>query len=162
MLGDYLYIDGGYVSQVASGNDSLAVNTTLALSLTTSWTNETAAFDAIDKASAGAPDLSMPVFWKDDAAGVLYSWAGMTIRSDQVDDDINLWRLDPDGAGGGTVRTPRPFLRFLFCAVDGEMLFETSWRVTTLWVHNGLLHSVTYPHPDAFLHVLYNHYHADY
>ncbi|KAI1410830.1 hypothetical protein F5Y13DRAFT_166908 [Hypoxylon sp. FL1857] len=111
VFGDYLYIDGGVLSQRSNGTDSNStqsdqiypsypVNSTLSLRLNESWTNDTAIFRSISKT---APLLSQQIYWSDpsNGAGALYTWAGMALGSDPPPTN-EQWLFNADGTGGGT------------------------------------------------------------
>ncbi|KAI1459324.1 hypothetical protein F4805DRAFT_77319 [Annulohypoxylon moriforme] len=111
-LGNYLYIDGGELSQQINGTGSnstqsgqifpsyAVANSTFSLNLTESWTNETVSFHSISKT---APLLDQQIHWSDpnNGAGALYTWGGMAVGSDPPPEN-QLWLLNTDGNGGGT------------------------------------------------------------
>ncbi|TDZ26010.1 Kelch repeat-containing protein [Colletotrichum orbiculare MAFF 240422] len=113
VVGDYLYIDGGEVSQLFNGRNSSAslpswpVNSTLSVHLGESWTNSTVTFRSTPK--TGAPKLNKQALWRDPAATAFYAWGGITSYFAQPPAN-ELWRFEVDGAGGGAwarAATPR-------------------------------------------------------
>ncbi|KAI1189260.1 hypothetical protein F5B17DRAFT_428722 [Nemania serpens] len=102
VLGDYLYIDGGQITERVNGSapaDSPAynVNTTWSVDLTETWTNETVRFRSIPKT---APHLGTQIHWTDPSTKSLYTWGGST--SDGSSPSQGLWRFTADGSGGGS------------------------------------------------------------
>ncbi|KAI1334825.1 hypothetical protein F5Y15DRAFT_264612 [Xylariaceae sp. FL0016] len=102
VIGDYVYIDGGGITEKSnssdpSGSSTFAVNSTLSISLKESWTNETVQFWSIEKT---APSLNKQVFWTEESTNSLYTWAGSTYGNDLPPNE--LWTLAADDDGGGT------------------------------------------------------------
>ncbi|KAH8160790.1 hypothetical protein CIB48_g7455 [Xylaria polymorpha] len=104
VLGDYLYIDGGQLTERVNG-----MNTTWSIDLTEAWTAETVPLRAIWKT---APLRSKQIHWTDPSTTSLYTWGGIT--SDGSPPSQDLWRFQADGSGGGswTQVTQRDFLTF--------------------------------------------------
>ncbi|GAW24627.1 hypothetical protein ANO14919_142180 [Xylariales sp. No.14919] len=114
VLGDYLYIDGGQITErvndsTPANSPSYDVATTWSIDLTESWTNETVKLRSIPKK---APLLAKQVHWTDPAKGSLYTWGGFT--SDGSSPSQALWRFTADGSGGGSWAqvTQRDYLNF--------------------------------------------------
>ncbi|KAI0477950.1 hypothetical protein F4859DRAFT_42674 [Xylaria cf. heliscus] len=114
VLGDYLYVDGGQMTERVNGSapadsPSFAVNTTWSIDLTEAWTTDTVPLRSIPKT---APPLSKQVHWTDPSTGSLYTWGGIT--TDGSSPNQGLWRFQADGSGGGswTQVTQRDFLSF--------------------------------------------------
>ncbi|KAI1421022.1 hypothetical protein F5Y12DRAFT_67382 [Xylaria sp. FL1777] len=114
VLGDYLYIDGGQMTERVDGSapadsPSFNVATTWSINMTESWTNDTVQLRSIPKA---APLLSKQIHWTDPSAESLYTWGGFT--SDGSSPSQALWRFSPDGSGGGAWAqvTQRDYLDF--------------------------------------------------
>ncbi|KAI1747543.1 hypothetical protein F4782DRAFT_419517 [Xylaria castorea] len=102
VLGDYLYVDGGQITERVNGSapadsPSFDVNTTWSIDLTEAWTAETVPLRSIPKT---APLLSKQVHWTDPSTKSLYTWGGFT--SDGSSPSHNLWRFQADGSGGGS------------------------------------------------------------
>ncbi|KAI1820760.1 hypothetical protein F4861DRAFT_542628 [Xylaria intraflava] len=115
VIGDYLYIDGGEITEQVNGSSPAdspvyKVGTTWSIDLTQSWTNETVKFQSIPKQS---PTLSQQTHWVDTSTQSLYTWGGFT-ADDGAPPDQQLWRLAADGKGGGSWSqvTQRDFLSF--------------------------------------------------
>ncbi|KAI1383143.1 uncharacterized protein F4822DRAFT_93907 [Hypoxylon trugodes] len=108
-LGDYVYIDGGEISQKSNGTDittngtqsyaSYSVTSTLSLSLKDSWTNRTVQLQSIPKQ---APSLDQQIYWSDpsNGAGAFYTWGGMAAGS-ATPPTNEQWLFNADGSGGG-------------------------------------------------------------
>ncbi|CAJ2512891.1 Uu.00g010100.m01.CDS01 [Anthostomella pinea] len=101
VIGDYVYIDGGMVTERVNSSDpgaspSYAVNSTLSISLKESWTNETVELRSIPKT---APLLSKQIHWTDPSTSSFYTWGGMSNTGSPPSNE--LWRLAADGEGGG-------------------------------------------------------------
>ncbi|KAI0193442.1 hypothetical protein F4808DRAFT_358465 [Astrocystis sublimbata] len=114
VLGDYLYIDGGQVTERVNDSNpadspSFDAQTTWSIDLTEAWTPEKVSIRSIPKA---APLLNEQVHWTDPSTSSLYTWGGIT--SNGSSPDRALWRLRADGSGGGswTQVTQRDFLNF--------------------------------------------------
>ncbi|KAK7910925.1 kelch repeat protein [Apiospora marii] len=101
VLGDYVYIDGGEVSQLVDGvadegHHSYLVNTTLSIPISSSWTNETVALRSIPKS---APPQNAPITWVDTSTSSFYGWGGFKFQGPPADNLI--WKFKADGKGGG-------------------------------------------------------------
>ncbi|KAI2621142.1 hypothetical protein GGR54DRAFT_639271 [Hypoxylon sp. NC1633] len=107
-LENYLYIDGGELSQPTNGTGSnstqsgqtypsYAVSSTLSLKLSESWTNDTVEIRAINKT---VPLLDQQIYWSDASINSFYTWGGMTVGS-QPPPQNELWLFNADGRGGG-------------------------------------------------------------
>ncbi|EJT74120.1 hypothetical protein GGTG_07968 [Gaeumannomyces tritici R3-111a-1] len=103
ILGDYLYVDGGEVSRLIDGQvqepPSTQVNSTLSLSLKSSWTNSTAKWTETSR--AGVPKLVKTGFWPDPRTKSFYQWAGSMVYN-AIPPPNQLWRFAADGAGRGS------------------------------------------------------------
>ncbi|KAK3313218.1 hypothetical protein B0H66DRAFT_569792 [Apodospora peruviana] len=105
VIGDYLYIDGGEVSQLYDGNNgmgapSYAMNGTLSISLKESWTNSSVTIREIAKPAA-APVLNRPALWRDPSGMGFYTLNGVTYMFGQPPPS-SIWKFTADGAGGGS------------------------------------------------------------
>ncbi|KAI0449191.1 hypothetical protein F5B21DRAFT_62696 [Xylaria acuta] len=114
VLGDYLYVDGGQITERVNGSTpadspSFDVDTTWSIDLTEAWTTETVPLRSIPKT---APLLSKQVHWTDPSTKSLYTWGGFT--TDGSSPSQNLWRFQADGSGGGswTQVTQRDYVTF--------------------------------------------------
>ncbi|KAI1373689.1 hypothetical protein F4677DRAFT_215189 [Hypoxylon crocopeplum] len=108
-FGNYLYIDGGELSQRTNGTEtnstqsgqtypSYAVSSTLSLSLNETWTNETVELRSIPKT---APLLDQQIYWSDYSINTFYTWGGTAVGND-TPPEKELWLFNADGTGGGT------------------------------------------------------------
>ncbi|KAK0648839.1 hypothetical protein B0T16DRAFT_121319 [Cercophora newfieldiana] len=111
VLGDYVYIDGGEVSQLYDGRNGSAqqpsypANGTLSISLKTSWTNASVVFKQSAKA---APRLNQQAIFGDPSGSAFYIWGGAMPYFGQPP-PLEIWRFAADGNGGGAwaKETPR-------------------------------------------------------
>ncbi|KAI1739452.1 hypothetical protein F4680DRAFT_136657 [Xylaria scruposa] len=114
LLGDYLYVDGGQVTErvndsAPADSPSFDVTTTWSINMTEAWTADTVPLQAIPKT---APLLSKQAHWIDYSTNSLYTWGGFT--SDGSSPSHGLWRFKADGSGGGswTQVTQRDYASF--------------------------------------------------
>jgi len=99
VLNDFLYIDGGIISQLEDGEVlSGSLNSTISISLSASWSTDNTIRRSIPKL---ALKTSWPAVWADTMAGVFYSWGG-SLPDHKVTQDSVLWKFTADGYGGGT------------------------------------------------------------
>ncbi|KAF6832605.1 kelch repeat protein [Colletotrichum musicola] len=106
VVGDYLYIDGGEVSQLDSSGtkhvetfrNSSAVNSTLSINLSQSWSSSTVSIRTIPKS---AMTMTGQALWNHD--GVLYIWGGHVPNfQGEVLGPPASWKFTTDGRGGGS------------------------------------------------------------
>ncbi|KAF2967508.1 hypothetical protein GQX73_g6054 [Xylaria multiplex] len=109
VLGDYLYIDGGQITERVNDSTPADITTTWSIDLTESWTNETVKLRSIPKE---APLLAKQIHWTDSTRKSLYTWGGFT--SNGSSPNQALWRFTADASGGGTWTqvTQRDYLNF--------------------------------------------------
>ncbi|KAK4172368.1 hypothetical protein QBC36DRAFT_247700 [Triangularia setosa] len=106
VMGDYLYIDGGEVSHLDDGKNttdkhaSHALNHTLSIPLSVSWTNQTVTFKKIPKPQS-VPRLNCQAAWRDPSDTAFYIWGGVTSYAAQPPPS-ELWKFTTDGFGGGS------------------------------------------------------------
>ncbi|KAK0381984.1 kelch repeat protein [Colletotrichum limetticola] len=105
VIGGYVYIDGGEVSQLYNGKNgttanhpSWPVNSTLSICLEQSWTNSSVTMTSTPK---NGPKLNWQAIWRDPSSTGFYVWGGMTSYSD-TPPAKELWHFKVDGNGGGT------------------------------------------------------------
>ncbi|KAH8892223.1 hypothetical protein GQ53DRAFT_823023 [Thozetella sp. PMI_491] len=102
-LGDFLYIDGGWIIQHGDGEPEglpmVPVNSTLSIPLKTKWTNTTVAMNEIKKSDA--PDLIRETLWIDHNRQAIYMWADRQKTDGTLSNDTRIWKLVVDGTGGG-------------------------------------------------------------
>ncbi|KAI8960708.1 hypothetical protein F5Y11DRAFT_254444 [Daldinia sp. FL1419] len=109
-FGNYVYIDGGQMFRPNNENGTnstqldpytpYAVNSTLSLDLTESWTSETVGIRSIPKT---APLFGQQVLWSDHSynPGGFSVWGGMTMDNEPPPED-QFWYFHTDGSGGGS------------------------------------------------------------
>ncbi|KAK0610852.1 hypothetical protein B0T14DRAFT_529203 [Immersiella caudata] len=102
VLGNYVYIDGGEISQLDGGKigsrTSNPVNSTLSIDISKSWTAESVVIRSILKPG---PNKSNVHLFTDKEAGAFYSWGGKWIFGINMTETA-LWKFTADGNGGGT------------------------------------------------------------
>ncbi|KAK1729976.1 hypothetical protein CaCOL14_004002 [Colletotrichum acutatum] len=105
VIGDYVYIDGGEVSQLYDGkvgaptdHPSWAVNSTLSISLKRSWTNSSVTMTSTPQ---NGPKLSKQAIWRDPSSNGFYVWGGTMAYFDKSPAK-EMWHFKVDGNGGGT------------------------------------------------------------
>ncbi|KAI0017514.1 hypothetical protein F4780DRAFT_796077 [Xylariomycetidae sp. FL0641] len=143
VIGDYVYIDGGTISERVNGSEPGSIQDTLSISLKESWTNETVAMQTIPKE---APHLGRQIYWTDTSTNSMYTWGG--IATNGTPPSSELWRFEANETGGGawtqvTQRDYRDFIRLLSptgsaftqgngvgYALGGQVSAETDARVT--------------------------------
>ncbi|KAH9905351.1 hypothetical protein F4778DRAFT_729703 [Xylariomycetidae sp. FL2044] len=104
VVGDYLYIDGGEISQTVDGelytingsHWSWQVNHTLSIPLREAWTNKSVTPKIINKE---APTLNKAALWPYDDS--IYMWGGQGPYGN-VPATKDLWQFRTDGQGGGS------------------------------------------------------------
>jgi hypothetical protein len=110
VLGSYVYVDGGEISQLDDSTGVLPewdinpVNSTLSLDMTRSWTTLDVSFRSIPKPG---PTTGKAVLWTDAASNQLYSWGGMWSHGLNMSRS-QVWRFTADGTGGGTSSVESP------------------------------------------------------
>jgi len=106
VLGDYLYMNGGEVSQLVNGEfanwrASDPMNSTISIDLKSSWATTNAVRRTIAKPE-DAPITNWPVLWTDASAGVFYSWGGAYAYGLNIRNNTPQWKFTADGSGSGT------------------------------------------------------------
>ncbi|KFA73897.1 hypothetical protein S40288_10543 [Stachybotrys chartarum IBT 40288] len=101
VIGDYIYFDGGEVSQLGNRGRTWrgSANSILSIDLSTSWTSEGVQIREVPKPSAMIPMVKQAIF-TDESTGRFYIWGGHTTVDYSIGDPI-LWYFTPDGNGGG-------------------------------------------------------------
>ncbi|KAF6838715.1 kelch repeat protein [Colletotrichum plurivorum] len=107
VIGNYLYFDGGEVSQLVDGKNltfraSNPVNSTLSLDLSTSWTPSKVVMKQTQKGSA--PKMMRQAIFTDKSSNAFYIWGGFA-SYDGKPPDPQLWKFDTDSKGGGAWST---------------------------------------------------------
>ncbi|KAL1634846.1 hypothetical protein SLS58_010529 [Diplodia intermedia] len=103
VVGDFLYIDGGKLSQNISGELDTIVprvqNTTLSIDMRTSWTNDSVKMTEIDRGDT--PIFTFPNLWPSESSSSFYLWAGMRAPDNAVP-NLGLWKFTADGSSSGS------------------------------------------------------------
>ncbi|KAH8892581.1 hypothetical protein GQ53DRAFT_822784 [Thozetella sp. PMI_491] len=104
VLGNYLYIDGGEVSQYVSDREDTVIsrpsNSTLSIPLDKSWTPSTAIFSTVSKGASRV--VKQGALWTDPSSGLFYEWAGEGPYGNRIGaNNSHIWKFTPDGKGGG-------------------------------------------------------------
>ncbi|KAK0739457.1 hypothetical protein B0T21DRAFT_382487 [Apiosordaria backusii] len=127
-IGDYLYIEGGELTQLIGdqtkleeGSQSTYLNSTLSIDMSKSWDASTVPIRIIDnKVSGKPPARSRPSVWVNQQDGSFYVWGGMVSYKKQRDMPRvpELYKFVADGSGGGkwSIETPSnpEFLRMVY------------------------------------------------
>ncbi|KAI4109723.1 MAG: hypothetical protein L6R37_000410 [Teloschistes peruensis] len=111
VVGDYVFIDGGEIalgqqSYPTNGSmpnptyDPVALNVTLSLPLTESWTPDTVRFNVIIK--PGMPLWNFQSLWHDATDDSLWAFGGEISLLASHDPDLGIWNMKLNGGGGGT------------------------------------------------------------
>ncbi|KAH8752940.1 hypothetical protein BGZ57DRAFT_912299 [Hyaloscypha finlandica] len=118
VLGDYLYIDGGELSQLVDGvpddgfeSHNRPNNITLSIDLSSSWKNATVAINLVPKGLA--PILNHETLWKTPDRNSCFLWAGETSLLIYGSPPLEVWKFNIDNLGGGTW-SPAPSSDTLF------------------------------------------------
>lgn len=107
MIGDYLYIDGGEVSQFVGGSfpsrdrPSNGVNSTLSINISKSWSASTVEIRAIPRPNFSA--ITSEAVWGDTTGTAFYTYGGSTAYNtgnEHIRKD-GIWKFTADGTGGG-------------------------------------------------------------
>lgn len=136
--------DCGAPSQIKARNHppslksllTLPVNSTLSIDISKSWTTKNVTIRTIHKPG---PAKANVVLWKDEAAGVFYSWGGKFPNGRNITANPELWKFTADGNGGGSWSLVDAGTRDLPSAEDG------AWTSTpdTGFVVGGIVHGYT-------------------
>ncbi|OLN87990.1 Kelch repeat-containing protein-like protein 1 [Colletotrichum chlorophyti] len=103
VLGNHVYIDGGEISQLGEdGNitqprSSNAVNSTLSIDMSASWSSSSVAIQQIPKTPKPMDEQAI---WTNEATNSFYIWGGHSPFGAKLDDPA-LWKFEADGKGGG-------------------------------------------------------------
>ncbi|KAK1750183.1 hypothetical protein QBC47DRAFT_426430 [Echria macrotheca] len=101
VLGNYVYVDGGEISQYENGKignpASVTVNSTLSIDMSKSWTAGTVTIRTIPKTGPRKTNVQV---WADPDTNSFYSWGGKWIGGVNMT-KTELWKFTADGSGGG-------------------------------------------------------------
>ncbi|KAK1961564.1 hypothetical protein LY78DRAFT_588434, partial [Colletotrichum sublineola] len=104
IVGDYLYMDGGYLNRTIAGNDTYyyydTVKNTLSLDLSKSWTPRDVQMRQIPK---NAPTKPRQAYFVDASSGTVYGWGGL--NTDPAPQQTLVGKFVADGNGGGSWST---------------------------------------------------------
>ncbi|KAK0654526.1 hypothetical protein QBC41DRAFT_287865 [Cercophora samala] len=141
LVGDYLYIEGGEVSQLVGDQDQRGclpnyLNSTLSIDMSKSWDAKTVPIRIIDNKISGKPPArNRPAFWGNQEDGSFYVWGGMFSQRHKrlKPKRPELYKFATDGSGGGkwSIVTPSDpdFLRTVYltelaaCAAANDTAF---------------------------------------
>ncbi len=134
MLGNYVYVDGGMLSQIDdpdnvygpvrgllthptmiihltnSPTNAQIVNSTLSIPLSRSWDTLNVSIRAIPKFGPIKDNVHL---WTDHESDIFYSYGGKFLNGVGVEKN-ELWQFNADGIGGGTWGPVRPANELLF------------------------------------------------
>ncbi|SPO03327.1 uncharacterized protein DNG_06009 [Cephalotrichum gorgonifer] len=105
VLGDYVFIDGGEMTQLVNGKNlaegHTMMNSTLWIDVSESWSPSTVAINVVKKPG---PKLSLQAIWPGEDRSSFYIWGGRVMASDGRADGLSkseMWRFTTGGEGGG-------------------------------------------------------------
>ncbi|KAK3290355.1 uncharacterized protein B0H64DRAFT_63622 [Chaetomium fimeti] len=104
VIGDYVYMDGGEMSQLLdgkkleTGRGSDPVNSTISINIGKSWTSSAITMRRINRPWGSKANQ---MIWTDKEAGAFYVWGGKWIGGRNMTENA-LWKFTADGNGGGT------------------------------------------------------------
>ncbi|KAK5116523.1 hypothetical protein LTR85_009148 [Meristemomyces frigidus] len=106
VLGDFLYLDGGtIITNLDHGDVSMleTLNDTLSIPLSTSWTNSTVSFSAVNRGTYPTqPSLGGEDLWLSNDSTSFYTFGGeLPFTSIGTPVYPKLWLFTADGNGGG-------------------------------------------------------------
>ncbi|KAK4239500.1 hypothetical protein C8A03DRAFT_14122 [Achaetomium macrosporum] len=115
VIGNYVYIDGGEISQYSDGTTILPratnqVNSTLSIDLSKSWTTSNVTFQIIERPWWSK---ACQAIWTNHDEGTFYVWGGKWLWGMNMTENA-LWKFTPDGRGSGTWATEEPTNADLF------------------------------------------------
>ncbi|KAK3299801.1 uncharacterized protein B0H64DRAFT_1311 [Chaetomium fimeti] len=150
VLGNYVYIDGGELSQKIDGLDPSAqspishpVNNTLCIDLTESWSTFNVLLRQIAKPWKAKRDQAV---WTDPEASHYYLWGGnWGAFGDNVEAGNTLWKFTPDAGDGGVWTKEHSINPNLFDQLDMTRLSAYASTNTTAFVIGGLASGATDP-----------------
>lgn len=132
VLGDYVYFDGGELSELVNGTHPanylasypgtcnilslefpeaaahlfvFEVNSMISIDLRYSWTNKTVSLHATPKTDV--PTFNTETLWPDISSSNFYMWGGWVAYRLGAPVDV-LWEFTADGNGGGTWASVKP------------------------------------------------------
>ncbi|KAK4187882.1 hypothetical protein QBC35DRAFT_383805 [Podospora australis] len=107
VLGNFVYIDGGRVWQIdpdpVLNGFIFAMNSTISIDLTKTWTSRSVALRTIPKPPEIASRCKGHVWTDTGSNGSFYSWGGYwgVAARERVDETPRLYKFTADGNGGG-------------------------------------------------------------
>ncbi|KAK4239396.1 hypothetical protein C8A03DRAFT_43003 [Achaetomium macrosporum] len=160
MIGNYVYFDGGEVSQALDGkapgeHTTRPVNSTISIDISKSWTTSDVVLRTIDRPWSSKINQ---VIWTNYDAAVFYVWAGRWFGGNNMTAN-ELWKFTPDSSGGGSwaLETPaNPELldgleqaEYMVFANDNDTGFAIG-GVANGWTRKGRLSDQAIPGMVAF------------
>ncbi|KAJ4298401.1 hypothetical protein N0V88_003431 [Collariella sp. IMI 366227] len=108
VIGNYVYIDGGELSQLTDGKiakrQTNQVNSTLSIDISKSWSTSDVEFQIIERPWASKANQAI---WTNHEEGVFYVWGGKWLFGYNMTKNA-LWKFTPDGKGAGTWKSVPP------------------------------------------------------
>lgn len=102
VIGNYVYIDGGHITQLVDDEPVLMrpVNHTLSIDLSQSWATEDVEIRQIPKSS---PSHVLQAQFTDPNSDTFYIWGGYNLNSTESarERPSDFWKFTADGSGGG-------------------------------------------------------------
>ncbi|KAK0638453.1 hypothetical protein B0T16DRAFT_421214 [Cercophora newfieldiana] len=129
VLGNYVYVDGGEISQFGDDGKigprtSNQVNSTLSIDISQSWKTDSVTIRTIPKAPL--PPKQNVHLWTDTVEGALYSWGGKFFLGQNMT-KTELYKFTADGKGGGSWAVQSPGNPSLFNGlIPGEFSAVTT------------------------------------
>ncbi|KAK3292152.1 uncharacterized protein B0H64DRAFT_364844 [Chaetomium fimeti] len=141
VLGDYVYVDGGELTQIVDGQSHGAdvVNSTLSIDMSKSWKSLDVTIRTIPKPGPAKTNVGL---WTDTAAGVFYSWGGRWPGGKNITKNA-LWKFRADGKGGGSWAVEEPENMVLFHGLHQVEYGAFVNTDTTGFVIGGAAHAWT-------------------
>ena len=110
VLGNYVYIDGGEVSQSVAGqlppddHPSYGINSTLSIDISKSWWACTVEIRTIPR--KGPVPMNTEAIWSDSTGNGFYVYGGVAsygANTTSISKNVNgIWKFTADGQGGGS------------------------------------------------------------
>ncbi|KAK4148060.1 uncharacterized protein C8A04DRAFT_33588 [Dichotomopilus funicola] len=149
VIGDYVYVDGGELSQwsVNRVREGIPAEYTLSIDISRSWSTSDAPIRSFLKTGPQKSGLSL---WTDSQAGEFYSWGGQFPAG--LSDNITapaLWKFKVDGKGGGEWSKVRAANEGAFQAIRSTQLSATANTDNTAFIIGGQVDRFAEPNLTA-------------
>ncbi|KAK3402249.1 hypothetical protein B0T20DRAFT_370472, partial [Sordaria brevicollis] len=140
VLGNYVYIDGGEVSQL-TGAGSDPSNSTLSIDISKSWSAQTVEIKELRKGDHGPAGLSEETLWNDPTQNAFYIFGGRPphgVGSEKITKD-GIWKFTADGKGGGSWELEMPSNVDLLQTINltNNAAFASTYGAQSLGFHIG-------------------------